>query len=80
MVKLTVGQPQHSRHAESRKMIKLTLHDRAGMRDGEIHIALDSVVSVMAANPSGCVVTLTRGTIHVAQSMQQLLNLLKEAK
>lgn len=54
-------------------MLKFTYNDLSGRRSGEVHVNPQHIVSVEHGNPSGSIITLLRGQIHVAQSVDQVV-------
>ena len=57
-------------------MIKLTLFDSAGARSSDVYVSMSSIVTVQHANPSGSIITLTRGALHVREAVDQVLKTL----
>ena len=57
-------------------LVKFTLYDISGRRAPWVKISVSSIISISPANPSGCVITCTRGAFHVAQGEEQVDNLI----
>jgi hypothetical protein len=57
-------------------MIKLTMYDSAGMKNGELFIFAAHIVAVQHANPTGALVHCVRGSYHVNQAVHQIMGLL----
>ena len=51
-------------------MVTLTL--REGNVNQVIDVAVNHIVMVQSANPSGSLITMTRGMVHVAQTREQV--------
>tara|TARA_R110000868_G_scaffold96392_2_gene265163 strand:+ start:1378 stop:1590 length:213 start_codon:yes stop_codon:yes gene_type:complete len=58
-------------------MITVTRYDATGGTSTQIALNTDHLVSYTPANPSGTVISMVRGDIHVAQSFAQITALLR---
>ena len=54
-------------------MIKLTLFDSAGARSSDIYVSVEHILTLHHGNPTGTIVTQTRGAIQVREAVDQVL-------
>lgn len=59
-------------------MLKFTFSDARGLARPECHVNPEHIVMVQAGNPSGAIIELARSRVHVAQSVDQVLNMIAD--
>jgi hypothetical protein len=61
-------------------MIKFTLYDGKGRKSDDLYLRCSEIVALNEGNPSGTIITASRGTYHVAQSITQVLILMEKVE